>query len=80
MSIFLFTFLMVIVYISTMVVIYNILFNSIKLGDIVIVYIDEEYSEVDVVTYVDKETKTIRTASDGECTVTDMIKGGIAKC
>ena len=71
---------MVIIYISTMVVIYNILFNRIKLGDIVIVYIDEEYSEVDVVTYVDKETKTIRTASHGEFTVTDMIKGSISKC
>ena len=80
MSIFLFTFLMVIIYISTMVVIYNILFNSIKLGDIVMVYIDEEYSEVDVVTYVDKETKTIRTARHGEFTVTDMIKGSISKC
>ena len=80
MSIFLFTFLMVIIYISTMVVIYNILFNRIKLGDIVIVYIDEKYSEVDVVTYVDKETKTIRTARHGEFTVTDMIKGSISKC
>ena len=63
-----------------MVVIYNILFNSIKLGDIVMVYIDEEYSEVDVVTYVDKETKTISTARHGEFTMTDMIKGNISKC